>query len=113
MNKDIRNALIIGGIVLALLIVVPSVWGGFSGWSGGFGMMGTGMMGTGGFMGIGLIVFWGLVIWAIVALARGNAFGGSQSSPERSDSALDILKKRYARGEISREEFEDRKKDLI
>jgi len=29
------------------------------------------------------------------------------------DSALDILKKRYARGEINREEYEEKKKDLL
>ena len=30
-----------------------------------------------------------------------------------SESALEILKKRYARGEINREEFEEKKKDLV
>lgn len=29
------------------------------------------------------------------------------------DSALDILNKRYARGEINREEYEEKKKDLL
>ncbi|MBI2866181.1 MAG: SHOCT domain-containing protein, partial [Chloroflexi bacterium] len=35
-----------------------------------------------------------------------------QPPPSRGESALDILKKRYARGEISKAEFEERRRDL-
>ncbi len=122
MNRNLRIALIIGGIVLAVLVLVPMVWGGFSGWRGGGwggwgGMMGPGMMdfGFGGLMMIPMILFWGLIIWGIVWLVRG---AGGCCAPaytdrrDRPDSALDILKMRYARGEINKEEFESRKRDL-
>jgi len=36
-----------------------------------------------------------------------------QGGASREDSALDILKKRYARGEINKQEFEERKRDLL
>ncbi len=63
-------------------------------------------------MGIGMLLFWVLVIFAIVALAK--AFSGPRSSGTgtREKSALDILNERYARGEIGREEFEEKKRDL-
>jgi len=64
-------------------------------------------------MGLGMLLFWVIVIalgvWLFRWLAdesRGRGVG------ERRDSALEILRERYARGEISREEFEGRKKDL-
>ncbi|OGO23285.1 MAG: hypothetical protein A2144_12090 [Chloroflexi bacterium RBG_16_50_9] len=79
-------------------------------------MMGPGMMGGfGGFwlMPIIMIVFWGLVIWGIVALVRGVSLPSNGGSSNQTDSALEILKRRYARGEITREEYEEKKKDLV
>ncbi len=115
MDKNIKTALIIGGIIVAVLIILPLVFGLISGGQyGGWGMMGPGMMGGfgwGWFMPIFMIIFWGLVIWGIVALVRGlSQPGGSDSS--KADSALEVLKKRYARGEINKEEYEEKKKDL-
>ena len=52
MKQNTKTALILGGVVLALLVGMPLFWGGLSGWQGGgWGMMGPGMMG--GMMGPG------------------------------------------------------------
>lgn len=46
MNKNIKTAIIVGGIAIFILIVVPSIWGALGGWhSGSWGMMRPGMMG--------------------------------------------------------------------
>jgi putative membrane protein len=56
--------------------------------------------------------FWGLLlvlaVFVLVALSR--ARGGSD---EKSPSALDLLNERYARGEIDRDEYLERKKDIL
>jgi putative membrane protein len=61
------------------------------------------------FGGIWMLLFWGgliaLIIWGI---SRLTGHGG----PTQKRSALDIARERYARGEISREELEQIKKDL-
>jgi len=71
-------------------------------------MMEYGLVGLGG--GFMMLLFWILVIIGIVALVRyifrNNAKSGS------SGSALDILKERYAKGEIEKDEFEEKKKGL-
>jgi putative membrane protein len=64
-------------------------------------------------MGIGMLLFWGLIIAAIVVLVRG--FGGASRGNVRrlpGKTALDILRERYARGEIDKAEFEERRRDL-
>ncbi len=115
MDKNVKTAIIIGGIIVALLIVLPLVFGLISGGQyGGWGMMGPGMMGGfgwGWFMPIFMILFWGLVIWGIVALVRGLS-GSRGSDSSKTGSALDVLKRRYAQGEINRGEYEEKKRDL-
>ena len=121
MNKGLRAAVIVGGVVLAILIVLPLVWGGFSGWRGGWSMMGPGwgMMGPGmmggfgwGWMPLLVIVFWGLVIWGIVAAVR-SASGRGRGDTSTTESALEVLKRRYAQGEIKKKEYEEKKRDLL
>ena len=77
-------------------------------------MWGYGGYGLGGIgMGISMILFWGLIIVAIVLVVRGfgNRSGGDAPRlPEK--TALDILRERYARGEIDKAEFEEKRRDL-
>jgi putative membrane protein len=56
-----------------------------------------------------MILFWALIIVAVVVGIRWLIGQGKESRP---DSALEILRQRYARGEINKDEFEARKKDL-
>jgi putative membrane protein len=116
MGKNTRIVLIIAGIALLLLVVVPSISGGISGWQGGWGMMGPGMMGGFGWgwsMPIFMVLFWVLIIWGVAALVGGSGrHNGWDSDPRPVDSALEVLKRRYVRGEIDREEYEGKRRDL-
>ena len=117
MNKNVKTALIVGSIAIFILFIVPPIVGAIVGGFGGrsWGMMGPGMMGGFGLwwlMPIFMLIFWGLIIWAIVALIRGLTSPGRSSATGQPDSALELLKRRYAQGEISKQEFEEKKKDL-
>lgn len=61
-----------------------------------------------GGMGAGMLVFWVLLGLGFALLVRYTMGSGGRQEK----SALDILKQRYARGEIGREEFEQKKRDL-
>ena len=68
-----------------------------------------GMWFGGGFMWL----FWIFIIFAIVMLVRGMAGHANNSSESnRDETPLSILKKRYARGEISDEDFKNKSKEL-
>jgi putative membrane protein len=77
-----------------------------------FGMPYGMMDGYGTGYGIGIIglIFWILVIIGLVLLIK--YLWESGVAKREHESALEILKKRYARGDISKEEFEEKKKDL-
>lgn len=77
-------------------------------------MEGSGMMGGfgSGWM-IFMLIFWILIIAGLVLLVKWLIDRGRGATPSGdSESALDILKKRYARGEIDKKEFEEKKRDL-
>ena len=61
-------------------------------------------------------IFWILIIVGLVLFAKWliyDAKGEKFCIQRHSDSrAIDLLKERYARGEIDKEEFEEKKKDL-
>ncbi len=63
-------------------------------------------------MGWGWII--GIIVLLIIILVVLRS-AGKQKRAEYKDNktALDILKERYAKGEIDKKEFEERKKDLI
>jgi putative membrane protein len=69
---------------------------GFGGWGMGFGW-------------VFMLLFWAAIILAIAALAKWLLGAGGRPSDK---TALQILEERYARGEIGREEFEQKKRDL-
>jgi putative membrane protein len=71
------------------------------------------MWGMWGAWGLGMMLLmqllWVLVIGGVVLGIRWLATQGRES---RSDTALEILRQRYARGEINKEEFDAKKRDL-
>jgi putative membrane protein len=63
--------------------------------------------GMGWWMALGsvwMVFFWGLVIWALLRFIP--------HSPERSETALETLKGRYARGELTRDQYQEMRRDL-
>jgi putative membrane protein len=75
--------------------------------------------------GLFFLLFWvlviGLVVWAITAWSRSSshrAVTGSDIAPAApppvpGGRALDILKERYARGEITKEQYDEMRRDLM
>jgi putative membrane protein len=108
MMMDREKGLYIGFGFILLLLGVSFVYQGGSLWGpcrmSGYGdqaVMGSGMhRGGAGFFGLGFhgfgLLFWLLVVFFIVLVFTNG---------RRGEGAMDILNKRYARGEISREEY--------
>ena len=80
------------------------------GWHMGSGMMGGGGMGW--FGGMFMMIFWVLILVGLIFLIKWliQTTNRVKSDVGNGNSALQILKERYARGEIDNAEFEEKKK---
>lgn len=118
-----RDAALIAGVVVIALLVVGFFSTGMMGYGRGGpygGWMGPGMMGGFGFgWGILMLLFWVLIIGGVVLLAarllerNPSTMGpGNQDRNSSGDRALDILRERYARGEITKEQYDQMRRDL-
>ncbi len=75
----------------------------------------NGMLGCGGWYGslFGLLIL-GVFVWLVIYLvgqARNRNVGSTNI--DKSETAMEILKRRYAKGEITKEEFEQMKKEIL
>ena len=128
--KNVGTVLVIVLVVVLVLLLLGGVgmmgfgglgMGGMMGGYGGYGGYG-GMMGGYGPQGFGFnpigtiisLVFWALIIGGIVLLVVWLARNAGRASfgASAGDAPLDILKARYAKGEITKEQFDAIKRDL-
>jgi putative membrane protein len=68
-------------------------------WDGGWGFLGP----------FSMLLFFGVAVAVVVLLVRGLGGAGSGNWTATRSTPLEILRDRYARGEIDRTEFEERK----
>jgi putative membrane protein len=118
MDKTTRTLLVVLGALLVVALGLSALTGGVMGpGMAGQGPVGPGMMRGPGWMwgfgmglgGLVMLAFWGALIVGIVLLVRSmGAVGGPQSQ----GTPLDTLKRRYAAGEITRDQYEQMRKDL-
>jgi len=99
-------------VIFSMIIIGLLVSCGGDGYYGGQGPWGWGPMmhygyGGGMFMWIIFLIIAGLLIYFIIQATKTKG-----QMPTQNESALDILKKRYAKGEISKEDFDRMKKNL-
>ena len=102
------SAVLIAAAIWFLYNHNAGMWTDNGRWSMGYGhMMGSGM-------GIVMIIFWIVLIGGFILLVSG-AINGIRAFPKNDDemqTPLEILKQRYARGEIDRAEYEDKRRSL-
>jgi putative membrane protein len=112
-NKSLRLTSL-AGIVMYLLMpaVALAQRGRYEDWHMGPGMMGG--WGMGWFGGIFMIIFWILILVGLVFLIKWliQTTSSGKSRENGGSRALEILRERYARGDIDKTQFESMKRDL-
>jgi putative membrane protein len=120
--SKIAWAVIIGLVALMILILGATLLFPFwargiglglarAGWIGGFGLARPFLW----FRGVGAFLFWLLLFAGIILIIRALAEGPSSTSGPGSvttESPLDILKRRYAKGEINKEQYDEIRSNL-
>jgi putative membrane protein len=89
-------------MVIASAVVLADTWG-------MHGDIGTGWWIV---MMFGMVLFWAAVIVGILWFVRGSARGSTTWQPERVQTPLEILDRRFAAGEISADEYDERRQVL-
>lgn len=65
--------------------------------------------GTWGFGWIIWIIVLVIIVWGIIKIVSSNS---NKPQHKQDENALDILKKRYAKGEITKEQYDQMRKDI-
>ena len=102
------SAVFIAAAIWFLYNHSTGMWTGSRHWGVGHNYM------MGGGMGIVMIIFWIVLIGALILLISGliNGIRGVQKKDDEMQTSLEILKQRYARGEIDNTEYEDKRRRL-
>lgn len=103
------KTILLAGVFFTNAAIADNNWG----WTGHH----DGMIGYGWFFSPLMLIIYIALAVLLVRVYRGNKGGAddasdSHSEDDREDKALQLLRERFARGEISREEFEAAKKTL-
>ena len=115
MNRATSTLLSIGASALLIAVGIwflydcnTEMWPEKGGWAMGHHTM------MGGGMSMVMIIFWIIIITVFVLLISGAINGSRGSKPNEDDmqNALEIIKTRYARGEIDKDEYEGKLRDL-
>jgi putative membrane protein len=103
------SAVLIAAAIWLLYRHNAGVWMGNRRWGMGYHHM------MGGGMGIVMIIFWIVLIGAFILLVSGavNGIRDSRQNDGEMQKPLEILKQRYARGEIDRTEYENKRRTLF
>ncbi len=117
-----RGLLIALGVLVLVLLLTPMLGGGMMGpgMMGGYGPQGSippGVSGWGWGLGmalgmVGMLAFWGALLVGLVLLIRAAVATGSVPPGTGGEAPLDVLRRRYAAGEITQEQYEQMRRVL-